>query len=62
MLEATAARAERSAFGGLPADGLERLPSLIVREVGDLGEIKGPGRFERRKFWAMASPERFTLI
>lgn len=49
VLEAATAGAERGALGGLPADRLERLPSLVVRHTGDLGEVEGAGRFGEKE-------------
>lgn len=43
VLEATAAGAEGFAFGLGPSDGLERLPSLVIRHAGDLREAEGAG-------------------
>ncbi len=45
VLEAAAARAERLPLSRLPADSLERLPSRVVGQAGDLNEREGAGGF-----------------
>ena len=61
VLEAAATRAERLTFGRLPTDRLERLPSRVIGQAGDLGERENGPLWRGGSAQPSRPPERFAL-